>query len=224
MFNKTSFFFFLVISAASTGTIQAQEADYSIELVSEEWTSLEIVKLVVGLLMPAAMLFVGIWLDRRIKEFEHRQWFNQKVIEKRLDVYEKLTPKLNDIMCYFLQIGIWKEREPNEIIDMKRDIDKIAYIYAPLFSPLFLERYNEFMGICYAMFRGDGKDAQLRTEVGPYKQSYINDDDPDTVWKDEWDDCFTGAEEASTKKEVGQGYKRIVDQIAIELGVEMENK
>ena len=224
MKNKIGILIVFSFVLLSTTSLQAQEVDYTLEIVSSDWNSLEIVKLITSLLMPAAMLFVGIWLDRRIKEFEHRQWFNQKVIEKRLAVYEELTPKLNDIMCYFLQIGTWKERNPNEIIDMKREIDKIAYVYAPLFSPKFLSRYNEFMGLCYAMFRGAGKDAQLRTEAHIYREAYVCDDDPNATWNDEWDDCFTGSEEAITKKEVTEGYRMITNQIATEIGVEMDEE
>ena len=166
----------LAVSAVPHAAL-AQEPDQVVKVVSDDWNSLEVVKLLIGLLIPAAMLFVGVWMDRRIKEFEHRQWSNQKVIEKRLEVYEKLTPQLNELMCYFVRVGSWKEHDPTEIVDMKRDMDKIAYIYAPLFSPEFLERYNEYMGVCFAMYRGAGLDAQLRTECEHYREAYVGDED-----------------------------------------------
>lgn len=196
--------------------------DYVIRMESDSWNSLEIVKLVVGLLTPAAMLMIGLWMDRRIKEYEHRQWSNQKVIEKRLDVYERITPQLNELMCYFLQIGAWKRNDPRSIISMKRDIDKIAYIYAPLFSEQFLERYNGFMSVCFATFRGDGKDAQLRIEAQPYRDAFVGKDGCGT-WDAAWDDCYTGKEEKSEEGDVRKAYRELVGLIARELGVGLES-
>ena len=201
-----------------------QHIDQVVKVESDPWNSLEVVKLMIGLLIPAAMLFVGIWMDRRIKEFEHRQWSNQKVIEKRLEVYEKLTPQLNELMCYFVRVGSWKEHDPTEIVDMKRDMDKIAYIYAPLFSPEFLTRYNEYMGVCFAMYRGAGLDAQLRTECEHYREAYVGADDDDGSWDNEWDACFTGPEEASERDDVRRAYQEMVSLIARELGVGLEVK
>ena len=211
-----------VAAFAASGDLHAQEVDQTIKIVSDDWNSLEVVKIIVGLLIPAAMLFIGVWLDRRIKEFEHRQWSNQKVIEKRLEVYEKITPQLNEMMCYFVRVGMWKERDPTDIIDMKRDLDKVAHIYAPLFSPKFLESYNSYISKCFAMFRGAGKDAQLRTEAEHYREAYVGEEGEHDVWKPEWDDCFTGAEEASDRSEVRAAYQDLVGVIARELGVGLE--
>lgn len=223
-FGKTTLRCFLVASvfglATTPSVASAQEqVDQVIKVVSEDWNSLEITKLVIDLLIPAAMLAMGLWFDRRIKEFEHRQWSNQKVIEKRLEVYEKVTPKLNDMMCYFLRIGTWKEASPEEIIDMKRDIDKEAHIYAPLFSPSFMDRYHDFMGNCFATFRGEGLDAQLKADCSFYRDAYVGDEEEPCKWESEWDSCFTGPEEASSREDVSRSYRELVGLIAQELGV-----
>jgi hypothetical protein len=212
----------LLTVGITSGPATAEEIDQTVKVVSDDWNSLEVVRLVIGLLTPAAMLFIGVWLDRRIKEFEHAQWSNQKVIEKRLEVYEKITPHLNELMCYFLRIGTWKEHAPTDIIDMKRDIDKIAHIYAPLFSPQFMEKYNGFMEQCFATFRGAGKDAQLRADCEHYRETYVGDEDDDGSWCEQWNDCFTGPDEASERNDVRQGYGDLVGLIARELGVGLE--
>ena len=209
-----------VVACPTTGF--SEEIDQTIKIVSDEWSVLEVIKLAISLLTPAAMIYVGLWMDRRIKEFEHRQWSNQKVIEKRLEVYELITPQLNDLMCYFLRIGTWKERDPTEIVDIKRETDKVAHIYAPLFSPEFLQRYNEFIATCFATFRGAGLDAQLRVECEHYRDAYSGDENDQGEWQPEWDDCFTPKEEASSKDEVRRGYQELVNLIARELGVGLQ--
>ncbi|MEL6106486.1 MAG: hypothetical protein AAFU85_10630 [Planctomycetota bacterium] len=213
-------FAILILSCVSSTAFAADEVDQVIEVVGNPWNSLEVIRLITGLLIPAALLFVGVWMDRRIKEIEHRQWSNQKIIEKRLEVYEKITPQLNEMMCFFVRIGTWKEYAPTCIIDKKRDLDRIAYIYAPLFSPRFLETYNDFMALCFATERGAGKDAQLRTECEHYRDAYVGNGTE--TWQEQWDDCFTGTEEAAEKKEVHRAYDRLLKRIAVEIGVGLE--
>ena len=46
----------------------------TIKVVSDDgWSNSDIAQLLTELLTPAAMLYVGLWFDRRIKEFEYRQ-------------------------------------------------------------------------------------------------------------------------------------------------------
>ena len=105
---------------------------------------------------------------------------------------------------------------------MKRDIDKEAHIYAPLFSPNFMKMYNAFMAQCFATDRGAGLDAQLRSDCVHYRDAYVGHDDVGS-WQAEWDACFTGADEAVDKKEVFNAYQNLVKDLANELGVGLES-
>ncbi len=196
----------------------ADEVDQVVKVVSDDWSSLEIVKLFVELLLPVAMLLFGLWLDRRIKDVEHRQWSNQKVIEKRLEVYEKMAPKLNEMMCYFMRIGSWKDQDPVSVVDIKRELDKTAHIYAPLFSTRFLEAYNAYMNKCFVTERGEGKDAALRAELQHYCEFYVGVDHS-CQWKPEWDEYFTDADHATDRFNVREAYQELMAVIAAELGV-----
>jgi hypothetical protein len=64
---------------------------------------------------------------RLTERFKVTLWTNQKVIEKRIDVYDKLAPMLNDLYCYFYYVGNWKELTPIRIIETKRKLDKTFY-------------------------------------------------------------------------------------------------
>ncbi|MBN2577918.1 MAG: hypothetical protein JXB10_02925 [Pirellulales bacterium] len=128
------------------------------------WNSLEISKIIVNALTPILVIVFGFWLNRRLKHLELIQWANQKIIEKRIKIYEEITPLLNELLCYFTYIGSWKEMTPPEIVNLKRKIDKIAYINAPLLPSKFLEHYNYFMQLCYETYSGWGQDAQLKTK------------------------------------------------------------
>ena len=62
-----------------------------IELL-KPWNSLEIVKLILTGFTPVILAFIGLFLNRQLKRFEHRQWRNQKLIEKRLVIYDDIFP------------------------------------------------------------------------------------------------------------------------------------
>lgn len=150
------------------------------------WNSLEIAKLVASILTPLMVTVFGILIHRLTKRIESHEWLNQKVVEKRLAVYDELAPLLNDLLCYFTYIGTWKERRPPEIVDLKRDLDRRAHVAAPLFSPAFINAYNQFIGCCFDTYQGWGADAKLKTDPSRRRDAF------GAGWKAEWNDCFAG--------------------------------
>ena len=72
------------------------------------------------------------------------------------------------------------------------------------------------------MYRGDGKDAQLKTECHHYRDAFVGDGSGDSTWRSEWDEYFTGAEEAVDRKQVRAVYQELVSVTAQELGVGLE--
>jgi hypothetical protein len=207
------------------------------------WNSLEVVKLFVGVLSPAALLVFGLWLNRQLKRFELLQWSSQKVrswaelsgqdaktlpfwqarhrlrpmsekvIERRLAVFQELAPLLNDLLCYFTYIGCWKELTPLEVVKLKRRIDKSVYVNAPLFPSSFIVRYNALIHECYSMFTGWGEDAKLRTQRQRRKQA------AGSSWDQAWDACFVPENEATEPKRIREVYSEFMSYFAQELGV-----
>ncbi|WP_243788028.1 hypothetical protein [Saccharopolyspora gloriosae] len=121
------------------------------------WNSLEIAKLLVQVTPPLTVAFIGYWLNHRLKSLEAAQWSQQKIIERRIEAYDRLTPDLNRLYCFFAYVGTWKEITPPQAIALKRSLDQVAYIQAPLFDASFLKKYNEFMDGCFATYQGWGR-------------------------------------------------------------------
>ena len=176
------------------------------------WNSLEIAKFVVSIVTPVIILFLGIWINKRLKKLEQLQWANQKLIEKRIHIYDQLVPILNDILCYFTFIGIWKDIEPKEIVKMKRKVDKIAYVNSPLFSKEFLIKYNNFIELCYSTYSGWGSDAKLRTVFQRRKEA-------NSQWEASWEDCFADKTEATEPELIKSAYMEFVKYFSEEIGI-----
>jgi hypothetical protein len=184
-----------------------------------DWNWLEIAKLLVSAITPLVVIGIGFWLNRKLKSLEQSQWANQKIIEKRISIYDEMAPKLNDVLVYFCYIGRWRQITPPDMIGLKRELDSKFYISAPLFSARFGEVYNQFIAVCYVTYMGWGHGAQLRINkqfrkvVGELKGS---------EWNSEWDKYFAPDEFASNPDLVTHFYKEIMSVFVAELGLELK--
>lgn len=185
------------------------------------WTSLEITKIVIGILTPLVLLLLGIWVNRIAKRVEAAQWANQKLIEKRISIYDELAPLINDLYCYYMCVGNYKELTPIQIIDIKRKLDKKVYIYAPLFSREFIHTYNEFIHLCFQTYAGAGHDARLRTLIEHPMGGDRKKVSP-VPWQEEWNRYFSGREACHPLEEIRSSYKRLMSGFSKELGVGLE--
>jgi len=175
------------------------------------WNSLELAKLIAGLLTPTVLAILGVFLGRLNKRYEHVQWRSQKLIEKRLVIYDDIAPILNDILCYFTYVGCWRDLDPPTIVSLKRSIDKKIYIAAPLFSNEFFHACMEFQNLCFETYNSWGQDAKLRTNYLRHQQA------KNGGWASEWADCFS--DKASDPEEIHGAYNKIMSVFANDIGV-----
>lgn len=178
---------------------------------SSHWSWLEVLKLGISAFTPVVLLFLGIWAQRAVKRFEHQQWRSQKLIEKRIRVYEELAPELNCLLCYYIRVGNWRGLSPKAIINKKREIDKQIYLAKPLFSGQFFDICMKFMDLCFETYTGAGKDAKLRTTFEGRKRVF------EGTWDPEWDYCFSKSPTAEIA--IHEGYESVMDVFSSELGV-----
>ena len=149
------------------------------------WNSLEVTKLVVALLTPLAIfaftyytnlaqtrdtearttqrLHEEVERQKREKiESEERERFAQ-VLKYRAELWKTISPTMNDLYCYFLYVGHWKDLTPDSILKTKRDLDKYVYSNSPFFTSEFVKKYNAFMSAAFQTGNGWGLDAMLKS-------------------------------------------------------------
>ena len=175
------------------------------------WNSLEIAKLAATLLTPIVVAVIGFFISRRLKQLDHSQWRSQKLIEKRLSVYDDLVPDLNRLLCYFTYVGDWRDTDPPDVVALKRKIDRKIYLAAPLFSDSFFKTNSTFLNLCFRTYNEWGRDASLKTKFERRRESRLAD------WKKEWEQCF--ANEATPLEEIQEAYGAAVQAIARDIGV-----
>jgi hypothetical protein len=122
--------------------------------MEEIWNSLQIAIIIVAAVSPIVIIILAIRFSRIKKRLLTQYQSNQKLVEKRIEVYDRMGPKLNDILSFFCYTGNWKELAPPDIMELKRDLDKDIQIHMPHFSGELSSMYNAFMQLCFVAHTG----------------------------------------------------------------------
>jgi hypothetical protein len=160
---------------------------------------------------PIVAAVFGYWILRVTKRLEHAQWRNQKLVEKRIEVWDELGPVVNDIYCYCLRVGSWKELKPPDAVAKKRVADKLMHLNPPYFSASFFASYQRFINTCFEAFQGHGENAKIRSTAWEHKNVHPS-------WDESWDRCFL--EVPLDDEELGAVYRKLIAQVSRELSPE----
>lgn len=182
-------------------------------------TVLDLVKTLAAVAVPVVVAVVGYRLNHRLKLWEASQWRNQELIKARLRYYDELAPMLNDLMCYLTFLGRWRDLTPPDVLQLKRDTDRLFFSVSPLFSQRAVDAYQDFVAACFQTFRGWGLEPQIRSGF-----VHRRDSRPDS-WDPSWCQLFTHQENDEVTEEdqakVRDCYDRLLGALAedIELSI-----
>jgi hypothetical protein len=143
-----------------------------------EW--LEYAKLGVAALTPIMTGIVGIFLVRLGTRLDTTKQLHQELLRKRMELFEEVAPRLNDIFCFFQAVGHWADLNPDEVIKRKRAIDRCIQVNRYLFRSDFWSAYQRFEQSHFEMFAAVGQPARLRLDI-PYIRERIGD-----YFKSDW--------------------------------------
>jgi len=142
-------------------------------------SSLKIAVILIAVLAPVIIVFLVHRFKRIKKHLTNQHETNQKLIEKRIEIYERIGPKLNDLLSFFSYTGNWKELSPIDIMRLKRELDKEININTPLFSDDLSNEYNSFMQICFVAHSGWEHEEKIKTLYELRQQN-------NPEWNDDW--------------------------------------
>ena len=133
--------------------------------MAASWNSVQIVTLSVSALTPITVVVLGVMFARASRRIEQVQWANQTVVTRRLDIFDKLAPGLNQLLCFATFVGGWKDIGPPQAIGIKRTLDEIMYANRVLFSEELFAAYHRFMSTLFAMYATTGADAKVKAPI-----------------------------------------------------------
>jgi hypothetical protein len=126
---------------------------------------LEYARLAVSTLTPIMTGIIGIILVRMGTRLDVSKQLHQELLRKRLQLFEEVAPKLNDMLCFFQAIGHWAELSPPEIIKRKRAVDRSVQVNRYLFRSDFWDAYQRFEQAHFEMYAAVGRPAKLRLDM-----------------------------------------------------------
>lgn len=181
------------------------------------WPTLEIAKLIVGVLTPLSVALLGWLFSRQLKRLDLSNWSNQKLIEKRLGLYDEIAPRLNKLLCFFTWVGYWKTVSPLDAIQAKRDLDRTLNIYRHVFDAEVYDCYQRYIHTLFDTYNGPGHDAQLRALIeGPDGDRRA---DGGYAWDEAWTERFTEPGQAADKALVRARYEALMEALTRSLGI-----
>lgn len=179
-----------------------------------EWSSLEVVKILVAVLAPLlAGLVIGLFLRAVGTRVENAQWTSRKLIERRLDVYDEMAPKVNELYCFFMLKGDFRDTTPDDAIDLKRDLDKLFHTNRFLFGDEVRTAYASFMDAMFDVNIGVNSVAQ------PRSSALVQQAERGEAWKPEWAKQFAPPNRASSRAEIQAVNDALLESFAREIEV-----
>jgi hypothetical protein len=121
------------------------------------WNSLEVTKVVIAALTPFTLLILGQQFTAASQERSVNEARASKVVEKRVQLWDRLAMPLNDIYAYMMQVGQWKELNERDIIAPKRQADAIIHANRPFFSDEFYGATTAIWTRCSRPFRASAR-------------------------------------------------------------------
>ncbi len=165
---------------------------------------LEVLKLVVCAVTAVAVVLIGNGLAKASKRVEAVQWANQTVIERRLEIFAEVAPKLNRILCFALFVGGWKETMPGDVITLKRTTDETMYVNRILFSRELFAAYERFVATLFQTYARRDSDAPIRAAI----DSKLGDRRKLTWWEEEKHaSCFVA--DPPSAEEINKAYEAL---------------
>ncbi len=156
---------------------------------------MELAKLIVSFLTPLTIAVVGFLVQRTLAE-QSRTWkIEDRLADKRVEIYEKIGLDLNRIYCYVMDVGDFKDETPDGIMTAKRSVDRNMFVYQAIWPEETFRCFKEYMGVAFAHYEGElGEDAKIRARLPEKKAAFKN---KGKQWSTNWDERFTGERDGS---------------------------
>lgn len=193
-----------------------------------DWTSLEVVKLVISALTPIAVVVLTLVVtrstdrvraaqDRAVQRLEAAERANRRVLDLLIEVHERMAPELNDLYCFVRLRGHFRDIDPPDALQRKRSCDRLFHVHRHLFDDDFRARYQDFVEACFAHFGDPGVEARIRGSRADLRRER----GASAPWDAAWDALFEAEPEDGPQQRQAQedAYRRLMDAFARQLGL-----
>jgi hypothetical protein len=113
----------------------------------------------------------------------------EQIIAQKQSIYSRLGDRLNVIYVYVADVGDFRQYTPPQIVQRKRECDRLFFSYRFYWSTDTEKKYGEFMQAAFQAHNGVGFAAKIRALNTEKVAAYDADK---RKWNTEWNAYFTG--------------------------------
>ena len=160
-------------------------------------------KVGVSILTPIAIAVLTFFVTRALNQREALFRRGEQVLSMKQDAYARIGPKINIIYIFVSDFGDYRNYTPDDVIRLKREVDREFFMFSPFWSQATASAYRLFMDACFETYVGSGKNARIRSTCVVKKSACQLDG---KAWNPNWDEMFSPAGDRS----VHQKYHNLV--------------
>jgi len=146
-------------------------------------------------LSPVLVLLLGIWIKIDLLRKKQNYSCAERLVGRRIDLYDEMGYKINAIYAYIQRVGKWKDTSPKTIIEYKRYVDEKMHSYQPIWSEATFQAYIAYMDSAFSTHSGHGEDAKIKSSAKERKDCFSGEG-----WVEAWNNSFTGKHDALHKE------------------------
>lgn len=148
-------------------------------LADQAWIPLIVLVTLLSLII-GFMIYRCNWVLKRMKKTHET---NHIIVQKRIEAFDKIGPKLYDLISFFCYSGSWQEITPVDIMRLKKEMDKDISFNTLVFSQSLLEKYNGLNQLCFVSSTGWEHKEKIKSLYDLRKEH-------NTEWNEEWINLF----------------------------------
>ena len=149
---------------------------------------LEVWKAIASFLTPIVLVILTFQVNTVLKEKEHQLKVGEQILKEKQAIYSDIGKKLNIIFVYVADVGDFRRYDPLDIIQKKREVDRIFKMYAPYWTDETESKYSDFMRSTFKTYNAPGVRAKIRATKYEKVKAYQVDK---IQWNEDWNKYFT---------------------------------
>lgn len=160
-------------------------------------------KIGISALTPIVLAFLTFFITQILDERQPYLRRGEQILSEKQKIYPNIGDYLNVIYVYVADVGDFRRFTPRQIVETKRQVDRLFHMYSPYWSRRTKDAYSRFMNAAFTMHVAIGTDAGINSPTSEKKAAFAADD---KNWDPTWDGLFTG----SRHPELGRRYYTLV--------------
>jgi hypothetical protein len=127
--------------------------------------------------------------NKQLEEYKETLQSKGQILQEKQHTYAELGKDLNTVYIYVADVGDFAKYPPEQVIDKKRDADRLFYMYRSYWSDTTERNYFEFMTAAFTTYGGGQGRPALINSYPQEKEAGFKFEN--RQWNSSWNEAFS---------------------------------